>query len=80
MNRTAAWKDTLSVVRKKELLRRSNYRTQHREDTDTEMELALRTRIQPATAASGLSSWNQAQPVLFIVFESDLVVIEAATS
>ena len=45
-----------------------SFQVPHCEGADRKMELALGTPIQSATAASGLSNWNQAQsPVLIVI-------------
>ena len=65
----AAWMDTLGTVQKQALQPGNSYpRVLHCEGADRKMELALGTPIQSATAASGLSNWNQAQsPVLIVI-------------
>ena len=65
----AAWMDTLGTVQKQALQPGNSYpRVLHCEGAGRKMELALGTPIQSATAASGLSNWNQAQsPVLIVI-------------
>ena len=64
----AALKETLGTVQKHSMRQGTSYPGLHCEGADRKMELALGTPIQPATAASGLSNWNQAQsPVLIVI-------------
>lgn len=64
----AALKETLGTVQKHSMRQGASYPGRHCEGADRKMELALGTPIQPATAASGLSNWNQAQsPVLIVI-------------
>ena len=64
----AALKETLGTVQKHSMRQGTSYPGLHCEGADRKTELALGTPIQPATAASGLSNWNQAQsPVLIVI-------------
>ena len=64
----AVLKETLSTVQKYSMRQGTSYPGLHCEGADRKMELALGTPIQPATAASGLSNWNQAQsPVMIVI-------------
>lgn len=64
----AAWKDTLSTVQKNSMRHGISYPGLYCEGADRKMELALGMPNQTATAASGLSNWNQAQsPVLIVI-------------
>ena len=64
----AVLKETLSTVQKYSMRQGTSYPGLHCEGADRKMELALGTPIQSATAASGLSNWNQAQsPVLIVI-------------
>ena len=56
--------DTLGTVQKNSMQHGTSYPGLHCEGVDRKLELALGTPIQPATAASGLSIWNQAQTAL----------------
>ena len=64
----AAWMDTLGTVQKNSIQHGISYPGLYCEGVDRKLELALGTPNQSATAASGLSNWNQAQsPVLIVI-------------